>query len=443
MSNDLALKKYPVTTDEVGKMLNFKGSDEHSQPSLIMPEPGLPVSDLHAAPVDAPIQHKGLTVPVPDRIASHHVELPQTADEKKFPVEAFVKTGRAVLPYAVVFILGIFLYFFFFSKFNFGSLLNFQTTQSITPKESALQQLEKRESTAYQAWIKSFYYDVSDQKVLDPEVDNSGNGLSNFQKYLLNLNPKSYDTLGIGLADSQALAQGIDPVTGGTITDDQKNIISKYVDMEVVMNLLTLFNLQNPPRVAGAGINADGLPLNPRAANTDSAYQYNPPVNPGQGFGSLPNSGIDINTSVPGRLEIPSLKVNAPLMWTDDPKNFDRDLESGVVHYPGTALPGEMGTAYISGHSSNYVWAKGNYNHIFTYLGNLANNTSFKITVVQKNGRNAIFHYVVTGSKQFTATDQAQFQNTGKSMVALSTCWPVGSTAKRLVVFGELTQTEQ
>ena len=83
------------------------------------------------------------------------------------------------------------------------------------------------------------------------------------------------------------------------------------------------------------------------------------------------------------------------------------------------------------------------YNYIFSKLGDLADNTSFKITVVQKNGKNAIFHYVVTHRKQYLATDQEQFVNTGKSLVALSTCWPVNTTAKRLVVFGELTQTEK
>ncbi|MFA5860051.1 MAG: sortase, partial [Elusimicrobiota bacterium] len=88
-------------------------------------------------------------------------------------------------------------------------------------------------------------------------------------------------------------------------------------------------------------------------------------------------------------------------------------------------------------------WVKGDFNKVFSKLGDLADNTSFKITVVQKNGKDAIFHYVVTGRKEFSATDQEQFKNTGESIVALSTCWPVGSTAKRLVVFGQVTQVER
>ena len=71
-------------------------------------------------------------------------------------------------------------------------------------------------------------------KILDPEYDNSGNGLINFQKYLLKLNPKSR-SVGLGMADSQALSLGIDPATGKPL-GEEKNLIAKYVDMEVVSN---------------------------------------------------------------------------------------------------------------------------------------------------------------------------------------------------------------
>ncbi len=89
------------------------------------------------------------------------------------------------------------------------------------------------------------------------------------------------------------------------------------------------------------------------------------------------------------------------------------------------------------------AWAKGDYNKIFTKLGSVPDNASFKVTVVQKNGKDARLHYVVTHRKEYSPTDPAQVANTGKSVVALSTCWPVGSTSKRLVVFGELVQVDR
>jgi LPXTG-site transpeptidase (sortase) family protein len=420
MNHDTPIKKYPVTTSEVAKMLGINNPDKDLPLGTFTPK------DEHTS-VDSTVHNEH-----PDEhgheVKDAHLD---GGAENKPSQPAFVKVGKAIAPYAAVFTVGLFLYYFFFTGVDFTSM--FKSTPKVsTPKETALQQLQRKDAAAYEAWIKGFYYDVSDPKLLDPENDNSGNGLSNFQKYLLNLNPKSYDTLGLGMSDSQAIAAGINPATGVALTETQKTILAQYVDMEVVSNKLALSNLRNAPQVAGASLSTRGDFI-PAGQQSNSAFV--PPVD------RVPGSDIEVNTDIPGRLEIPSLKVNAPIIWSKDPKNFDKDLQMGVIHYPGTALPGEIGTTYISGHSSNYAWAKGDYNNVFTRLNNLADNTSFKITVVQKNGKDAIFHYVVTGRKQYLPTDPEQYQNTGKSKVALSTCWPIGSTAKRLVVFGELTQT--
>lgn len=499
MTQDTPIKKYPHTTAEVAQMLGIpqvSGSVPMSSfPAADLPVAGLPVvNDQPDSKTSDQFTHTPASMPASMPVENAHpnsvdnIDL-QSVDQKAAAQPAYVKIGKAILPFAAVFLIGIFLYYFFFTKVDFTTVFKQKTTVS-TPQVTLIEQLEQQDKVAYNAWIAGYYYDVTDPKLLDPEADNSGNGLSNFQKYLLNLNPKSYDTLGLGEADSQLIAQGTNPLTGAALTDDQKNIIGKYVDMEVVMNRLTLFNLQNPSRVAGVSIGTNGNNSafggnnndnnNPGATAQGGKYSYSSNANynysPGSttGTGSVnnnsgtnggagssnnsqnqrnsPNTGVnltpisnsqvDINTSLPGLLEIPDLKIKVPIIWTKDPKNFDQDLQVGVVHYPGTALPGEIGTTYISGHSSNYIWAKGSYNQIFSKLGNLALNTSFKITVTKPDGKTVVFNYVVTKSQQYAPADQAQFVNGGKSTVALSTCWPVGSTAKRLVVFGQLTQVQ-
>ncbi len=447
MIQDNSEKKYPVTTAEVAKMLGIG----HVSDNLPLGS-GIKASDLPVA--DLPVVEPTVADVAPKSSATLDKPVSRFADEllaKETNQPVIIKVGKAVLPYAAVFTVGIFLYFFFFSSVNFSSIFKAKQSSPATPKDTAVQQLEKQNLTAYRAWISSYYYDVSEAKILDPEYDNSGNGLSNFQKYLLKLNPKSYDTLGLGMADSQALANGIDPATGKPLNDDKKALIAKYIDMEVVSNRLTIANMQNPGRVAGVETGIRGGALSPSnniipAVSANNGAGNNINTAPVTGYDILTPSTdteVQINTNVAGRLEVPSLNINAPIIWTSETKNFDKDLQTGVVHYPGTALPGQIGTTYISGHSSNYVWAKGNYKNIFSKLGDLADNTSFKITVVQKNGRDAIFHYVVTGRKEYSATDQEQFKNSGKSTVALSTCWPVGTTAKRLVVFGVVTQVEK
>lgn len=448
MSETPITKKYPSAPPEIGEVLGFNKTDDshantaHAEAS----DAHLPVVDSHAVkPDDSKVAH---TLP-------HQIETLEEAQSKQ---PAWQKALRSVAPYFAVFAVGIVLYYFFLSKTDISSILDKikpVKTAVQSPKETALQTLEKQNTAAYQTWISQYYFDVSDTAVIDPNADNSGNGLSNFQKFLLNLNPRSYDTLGLGMADSQAIAQGVNPLTGGKLNDAQKSVIDKYFDMEVVMNRLAISNLNNSRNVAGASVTSNSAQQSNQINQNFQTNQGN--INNQQGQTSInqtnfiaPATGpqvaandLDIDQSKPGLLEIPSLKITAPLMWTQDPKNFDNDLQSGVVHYPGTALPGQTGTAYISGHSSNYIWAKGSYNHIFTHLDNLANNTSFSITVYLKDGKSAKLHFVVTRRQEYSPTDQSQFQNAGVPTVALSTCWPVNTTQKRLVVFGELTQVEK
>lgn len=396
---------------------------------------------------------------------SHEIETLEEAAEKQ---ASWKKALKTLAPYLAVFIVGLALYYFFLSKTDLSTVwdkIKPVTKTAVNQKETALQALEQQNLESYRTWIAQYYFDVSDVKIIEPNADNSGNGLSNFQKYLLGLNPRSYDTLGLGMADSQALAGGINPLTGSPLTDAQKQILDKYFDMEVIMNRLALSNLNNSKNVAGAntgnnqfsnnqqpqnnqnsaaGINALGNQPNTTGQVSTNQTNQNPVSYTAPNTGSnlvLDNSEID--QTKPGLLEIPSLKVSVPLVWTQDSKNFDRDLQNGVVHYPGTAMPGQIGTTYISGHSSNVPWAKGSYNRVFSKLGDLADNASFVITVYTKQGKTIKYHYVVSRRAEFKATDQEQFKNSGTQTVALSTCWPVNTTQKRLVVFGELTQTER
>ncbi|HYV33352.1 MAG TPA: sortase, partial [Candidatus Limnocylindria bacterium] len=370
MTQDLSTKKYPNSTPEVSEMLGLS-TDAHEVLSVSTENHGsapaaLPHTESHS------------------HAAHAEVDL-ETIEEQEEHKPVYVKALKKIAPFVAIFAVGLFLYYFFFSGVDFSNLLK-STPSAQTAQESSLQQLQSQNLAAYNTWINGFYYDVSDAKITDPNTDNSGNGLSNFEKYLLNLNPKAYDSLGLGISDTEAISQGINPLTGNALTDAQKNVISKYIDTEVAMNRLTLNRMQNPSQVAGASTNTATpirgsgnstyiVPGEPTSTNTTNRVTNGDTANI-----------VNINTSIPGKLEIPSLKITVPIIWSTDSNNFEKDLEAGVVHYPGTAMPGEIGTTYIAGHSSNYLWAKGNYNHAFTKLGDLALNTSFSITVTQTNG---------------------------------------------------------
>jgi hypothetical protein len=213
-----------------------------------------------------------------------------------------------------------------------------------------------------------FYFQINDSALLDPENDNSGNGLTNFQKYLLRLNPKAYDSLNLGMSDGEAVIQGIDPLTGARLSGDRKRVVDDYFDLEVISNRITLRTVQQP-QIA----EASGPVVGARNSGATTAGQSLPSGQIGTAASTKVSkvageSSVAINTSIPGTLDIPSIKVTAPVVWTGDVRNIDKDLTGGVIHYPGTVLPGETGTSYISGHSSNYPWAKGSYNQIFSHF---------------------------------------------------------------------------
>ena len=141
-------------------------------------------------------------------------------------------------------------------------------------------------------------------------------------------------------------------------------------------------------------------------------------------------------------LRIDKLGITAPMIWStsENEKDMLTDLENGISHYAKTAAPGQKGNAIISGHSSNYIWAKGDYNHIFKDLNNLENGDIVSVKTVQKNGRIIIYQYKITDKFITSADDERIFADTAAPTLTLSTCWPLGTNFKRIIVKAELVQ---
>jgi len=360
-------------------------------------------------------------------------------------IMGFVKKS---LPYIGVFAVGIIAFFILFTNTSINNLFSTatKTVTNTTQTQSGtnVTAVPASQSTAYNSWIRSYFFDVTDSKILDPNYDYSGNGLTNYQKFLLGLNPVRQDTAEIGMSDSAALIAGIDPLTGEKMSDQRTQEIAANIDLEALSNKIALNSLNSTPQVLGASTTVASTPVVNAYVNSSPSYtSANMNTSSDSQITSRVSSTTPVNTKDTAQLDISTLKISVPIIWTSDPNNLETDLQSGVVHYPGTALPGEVGTAYISGHSSNYVWAKGKYNNIFAKLGDLKVDQSFTITATDTQGKKDIYHYTVTDTHVFSATDQQQFASINKSVVALSTCWPIGTSSKRLVVFGQLTQVDQ
>jgi len=151
-----------------------------------------------------------------------------------------------------------------------------------------------------------------------------------------------------------------------------------------------------------------------------------------------PDAFGSIKTTV--LVAIEKIGVEAPMVWSKSETEKDslKDLESGLSHFPQSGIPGENGNMIISGHSSNYVWAKGDYNYIFKNLNDLEVGDMVTIKTIQKNGKIIIFKYQVKEKFITTPDDERIFVETAMPTLTLSTCWPVGTSLKRTIIKADL-----
>lgn len=136
---------------------------------------------------------------------------------------------------------------------------------------------------------------------------------------------------------------------------------------------------------------------------------------------------------------ISKIDISAPMVWSksENEKDMLADLENGVGRYDKTGAPGQNNMV-ISGHSSNYIWAKGNYNHIFKDLNNLEKGDIVIVNTIQKNGRNIVYRYKINDKFVTAPDDERIFAETSTPSLTLSTCWPIGTNFKRIIVKAEL-----
>lgn len=144
-----------------------------------------------------------------------------------------------------------------------------------------------------------------------------------------------------------------------------------------------------------------------------------------------PTASINIEQN---SLYIPAINTTAKIVFAKEinEQQFQKMLETAVVHYPNTALPGEIGNSYIFGHSSDYLWSKGDYKTIFALLPQLQKGD---VIHVRGNGEQ-VFTYKVFNAK-IILPDQMEYlsqETNGKKILTLQTSYPLGSAAKRYIV---------
>jgi sortase A len=304
---------------------------------------------------------------------------------------------KSALVYPVVFIVAL---TFFYLLFNLPAIFS-QVGGWINTKPQA-QEVTGTDYSSYYTWIQKYYFAVSDAELIDPLNDIDKDGLTNYDEYNLGTNPLIADSDQDGRSDGQEVVNDTNYWGSGSMTAEEKKL-TENMDKNVISNRIS-------------GHMANDVQKNSANSQVSGAVEYS----------------YDMTRS--GSLSVPKLNLNVPIIWTQDLKTLDNDLTQGVVHLPGTAMPGENGVIYISGHSSDYIWKKHPYVQVFAKLNLLKPGDDIFVTVQDQDGKVLNFRYQVESTTIYKPDDQEQFITDHGSVLNLSTCWPLGTQQNRMVV---------
>lgn len=130
---------------------------------------------------------------------------------------------------------------------------------------------------------------------------------------------------------------------------------------------------------------------------------------------------------------IPKIGANASIVpdvnWRDSAV-YQRALTRGVAQAEGTSRPGIPGNMFLFAHSGIDFYEAARYNAVFYLINKLEPGDLIDILYREKR-----YVYAVTG-KEFVgeeAVEYLQGKGSGETLT-LMTCWPPGTTLKRLIV---------
>lgn len=136
---------------------------------------------------------------------------------------------------------------------------------------------------------------------------------------------------------------------------------------------------------------------------------------------------------------IPKIGANArvvPEVDWQDARVYQKALQQGVAHAAGTALPGELGNVFIFAHSGVDFSEAARYNAVFYLMNKLVPGDEVRLF---RKGKE--YRYAVVETKK-VASDAVEYlaQDESREILTLMTCWPAGTTLKRLIVRAERTE---
>ena len=138
--------------------------------------------------------------------------------------------------------------------------------------------------------------------------------------------------------------------------------------------------------------------------------------------------GVDTTFSI----VIPKISATAKIIPNVNPADeeaYRNALKIGVAHAEGSKLPGGGGTIYLFAHSTNSLANVSRYNAVFYQLKDIEADDKIIIFFAGKK-----YIYQVTSKQIVAANDTQWLTSADEERLILQTCWPPGTSLKRLIV---------
>lgn len=143
-----------------------------------------------------------------------------------------------------------------------------------------------------------------------------------------------------------------------------------------------------------------------------------------------------VYTDKQNTLELPSLSLTLPIIFSKNPDKavITKDLNKGVVYYPGSVYPGQLGQIVILGHSAPPNWPNSQVWQ-FTRLNELNVGDFVLIDLNNKQYKYVVKSKIIIGKNEGVP---ASSNIANANILTLISCWPPGEDYQRIAVQTEL-----
>jgi sortase A len=141
---------------------------------------------------------------------------------------------------------------------------------------------------------------------------------------------------------------------------------------------------------------------------------------------------------------IPKIEARASVLENINPADeaaYTAALKEGVAHAAGTSVPGNRGGIFLFAHSTNAPWNVAAYNAVFYLLKELNPEDKDEVYVFYHE---RVYKYRVAEKHIVPANDISWITQAGSGpeRIILQTCWPPGTTWKRLIIVAYRVEKE-